>query len=158
MTHLTLRTHRSADSSSTAEVELVQPQLFHSSISVRFRVRGASGAVAGLFTYLNDENESDIEILTRDAPDRIRYTNQVSKDVYGRMAEGAATEASLPRGVVWTEWNTHRMDWTPGLSAWYVKDLFVVDTSTGVPQLPSYLILNIVSFLLHSRFITFVSI
>lgn len=108
-------------------------------------MRGASGAVAGLFTYLNDQNESDIEILTRDAPDRIRYTNQVSPAADGRTAEGAATEASLPRGVAWTEWNTHRMDWTPGLSVWYVNDVFVLDKSAGVPQLPSFLVLNVVS-------------
>lgn len=75
MTHLTLRIHRSADFSSTAEVKSLLPRLFHSSICLRFRIRVTSGTIAGLFTYLNNENESDIKILTRDAPDRIRYPN-----------------------------------------------------------------------------------
>lgn len=37
---------------------------------------GAAGAVAGLFTYEDGQNESDIEILTRDDPNEIRYSNQ----------------------------------------------------------------------------------
>ena len=36
------------------------------------------GAVLGLSTYANDANESDIEILTRDPLNRIRYMNQLS--------------------------------------------------------------------------------
>jgi hypothetical protein len=37
---------------------------------------GNNGAVAGLFYYRNDNNESDIEILTRDESSSIRYSNQ----------------------------------------------------------------------------------
>lgn len=32
--------------------------------------------MAGLFYYRNSANESDIEILTRDDPTEIRYSNQ----------------------------------------------------------------------------------
>lgn len=71
----------------------------------------------------------------------------MSSDAVARTVEGAATEASVPWGAVWTEWNTHQMDWTPGLSVWYVNVIFVLDKSTGVSQLPSFLVLNIVSFL-----------
>lgn len=46
--------------------------------STRFRARvmGDAGAVAGLFYFRNGANESDIEILTRDQPSEIRYSNQ----------------------------------------------------------------------------------
>ena len=98
-----------------------------------------------MFTYLNDSTESDIEILTRDATNLIRYTNQPSA-VDGRDVPEAETDPTLPDGAVWTNWNTHRLDWTPDISAWYVNDVFLANKSYGVPQLPSTLVLNMVSF------------
>jgi len=50
--------------------------ILHASIRIRARVYGAAGAVAGLFIFQNDHNESDIEILTRDDPTEIWYSNQ----------------------------------------------------------------------------------
>ncbi|KAI9775524.1 MAG: hypothetical protein M1839_001065 [Geoglossum umbratile] len=66
-THLTLRTSRQSTFQSTSEIEGTQKNLLYASIRMRARVQGASGAVAGLFTYLDDENEGDIEILTRES-------------------------------------------------------------------------------------------
>lgn len=48
----------------------------YASTRIRARVVGDPGAVAGLFYYQNRENESDIEILTKDDPQMIRYSNQ----------------------------------------------------------------------------------
>ena len=48
----------------------------HASIRIRARVAGSPGACAGIFTYLDDEQESDIEILTRDDRSTMRATNQ----------------------------------------------------------------------------------
>ena len=59
------------------------------------------GAVVGLFIYATDANESDIEILTRDPLNRIRYVNQLSD----------STDAYLAPGEAWTEWakSSHRL-------------------------------------------------
>ena len=142
MTELVLRTHRNSNFSSTAEVESNQRNLFYASIRIRARIHGASGAVAGMFTYLNDSTESDIEILTRDPTNEIRYTNQPSeKD--GLTVKQAEVDATLPDGGVWTDWNTHRLDWTKELSAWYVNDQLAAKNTYGIPSLPSYLTLNL---------------
>lgn len=126
-------------------MENLQQNIFYCSIRLRARVRGASGAVAGMFTYLDDSCESDIEILTRDPADRIWYTNQPNVGPDGYTIKEAGTEATLPDGVAWTDWNTHRLDWTPHISAWYVNDIFVANKTYGVPQFPSHLALNMVS-------------
>ena len=108
-----------------AELESEQKNLLHSSIRARLRVilnglsntsmpsayfplsstaPGANtihpvdpGAVLGLFTYVNDANESDIEILTRDPLNRIRYMNQPSDN------DIDSTDAYLAPGEAWTE-------------------------------------------------------
>jgi hypothetical protein len=98
-----------------------------------------------MFTVLNDSTESDIEILTRDPPNYIRYTNQPSVDAEGEVIPGAETDATLPDSAVWTDWNTHRIDWTPRISAWYVNDIFLANKTYGIPKSPSYLTLNMVS-------------
>jgi hypothetical protein len=115
-----------------AELESEQKNLLHSSIRARLRVipnglsntsapstyfplsstaPGANtthpvdpGAVLGLFTYGNDANESDIEILTRDHLNRIRYMNQPSDN------DIDSTDAYLAPGEAWTEWLNHRID------------------------------------------------
>jgi hypothetical protein len=70
--YLTLRTTRLEDFQSAAEVENLQKNLMHVSMRMYGRVRGAKGAVAGFFTFADDTNESDIEILTRDDTNMIR--------------------------------------------------------------------------------------
>lgn len=100
-----------------------------------------------MFTYLNDTCESDIEILTRDPANHIRYTNQPPLGSDGDTVVAAGTtDATLPAGVAWTDWNTHRIDWTPRVSAWYVNDIFVANETYGIPQFPSYLNINMVSY------------
>jgi hypothetical protein len=53
-----------------------QKNLLYASTRIRARVVGDDGAVAGLFYYRDGNNESDIEILTRDETSAIRYSNQ----------------------------------------------------------------------------------
>lgn len=141
--HLTLRAYRAKDFTSTAELENLQRNLLHASIRLHVRVRGTSGVVAGMFTYLNDSQESDIEILTRDPSNCIRYTNQPSVGSDGYDVPGASTEAELPTPIVWSDWVTHRLDWTPQVSSWYADGQWLLDKKYGVPYLPSYLVLNL---------------
>ncbi|KAL4816971.1 concanavalin A-like lectin/glucanase domain-containing protein [Aspergillus spinulosporus] len=142
-THLTLRSYRNADFVSTAEIDSKLHNIFHASITVRARVRGAPGACAGIFTYLDDKTESDIEILTRDPSTHIRYTNQPGLDDDGNEIPGASTDAVLPNGAVWTDWVEHRLDWTPELSAFYANGELVETKTYGIPDAPSSFIVNI---------------
>jgi hypothetical protein len=97
-----------------------------------------------MFTYLNDSCESDIEILTRDPLNHIRYTNQPDTGPDGWDVPAAGTDATLPDSIVWTDWTTHRIDWTPRISVWYANNIFVSNKTYGIPQFPSYLTINLV--------------
>jgi len=139
-TYITLRTTRLDDFQSGAEIESMQKNIFYCSMRMRARVVGAKGAVAGFFTFLDDINESDIEILTSDPRDTIRYTNQPALDDEGNEVPEASQEVgSLP---AWDEWQDHRIDWISGESYWYLNGKQVARTTYSVPRRPSYVTLN----------------
>jgi hypothetical protein len=139
-TYLSLRTSRLTDFQTAGEIENMQKNMMHVSMRMSGRVTGSKGAVAGFFTFFNDENESDIEILTTDPKDKIRYTNQPSVDKNGNEVTAASTgPTNLPR---WDEWQTHRIDWLPKNSYWYLNDKQVAKNTYSVPRKPSFLVLN----------------
>ncbi|KAK2763302.1 hypothetical protein FQN54_009938 [Arachnomyces sp. PD_36] len=101
------------------------------------------GAVAGVFTYHSFTSESDIEILTSDPPHQVRYVNQPSYDPVAGIAfpEAGTTVPNVP--VPWTEWSTHRLDWFPKISRWYVNGIETATKTYGVPFDPSMLVINL---------------
>ncbi|KAJ5247413.1 hypothetical protein N7468_002396 [Penicillium chermesinum] len=140
--YLSLRASRTKDSYNTAEIEFKQQNILHASIRVRARVRGAAGACAGIFTYRDDSCESDIEMLTSDPTNRIHYTNQPGTDSNGEEMPDASTNMTLPGGARWTDWNDHRLDWTPETSAWYVNGALATTKTYSIPKKASSVILN----------------
>jgi hypothetical protein len=139
-TYLSLRTTRLDEFQTTSEMESLQKNLMHTSMRMSGRVIGAKGAVAGFFTYFDDDNESDIEILTNDPTDVIRYTNQPSVDEDGNQVEASSLERNkLPS---WDKWQTHRIDWLDKNSYWYLNGDQTAANSYGIPKKPSGLIVN----------------
>ncbi|KAF1911733.1 concanavalin A-like lectin/glucanase domain-containing protein, partial [Ampelomyces quisqualis] len=139
-TFLSLRTSRLDDHQTAAEIENQQKNLMHVSMRMYGRVVGDAGAVAGFFTFYDDNNESDIEILTRDPKDQTRYTNQPSVDKQGNEITAASVgPTDLAR---WDEWQTHRIDWLPKNSYWYLNNEQVAKNTYSVPRKPSFLVLN----------------
>ncbi|KAL3472069.1 concanavalin A-like lectin/glucanase domain-containing protein [Aspergillus californicus] len=141
-TQLVLRAYRNENFMCTAEIDSKVSDMFYASIRVRARVRGDPGACAGIFTYFDDDNESDIEILTRDPTNHIRYTNQPGLDEDGNEIPEASSDVVMD-GAVWNDWNDHRLDWTPGLSSWYLNGKLAVTKTYGIPREPSSLLMNI---------------
>jgi len=139
-TYLTLRTTRLDEFQSSGEIENEQKNVKHCSTRMHGRVLGAKGAVAGFFTFVDDNNESDIEILTNDATDMIRYTNQPAVDKQGNeVAAASLAPSKLP---AWDEWQTHRIDWLPKNSYWYLNGKQVAANTYSVPRTPSYVVMN----------------
>lgn len=104
--------------------------------------RPPSGACVGIFTYHAHNCESDIEILTSDPSNRVRYANQPDYDPStDQMIPGASTIADLP--VPWTSWSTHRLDWHRDRSRWYVDNILQEAKSYRVPNLQSRLVINL---------------
>jgi beta-glucanase (GH16 family) len=119
------------------EINYKQANLYYVSVRVLARVSGAPGAVAGFFTYYDDNNESDIEILTRDPASNIHLSNQPTTDAKGAAIAGATLNESIPASRMWTDWNVYRLDWLPGRSAWFVNGLQAASSSINVPATPS---------------------
>jgi hypothetical protein len=95
LTYLTLRTSRLEKFQSAAELD-TPFEMQHASLRVRARVLGESGGCAGVFFYRDDENESDIEILTKDNTSVFRATNQPGVDKNGDEIPGASTVVKIP--------------------------------------------------------------
>lgn len=170
-TCLVLRTSRSPEFQSSIEIDCLQGNMYHASIRAHLRVvptsaysasgGGAdnaimpnddhgsgdtvdSGAVVGFFTFGGDTSESDIEILTRDPVDHIRFSNQPDYDEKTDAAvPGASTNALMPAGKNWTQWITHRLDWFDGVSQYWVDDTLVLTKTKNVPDTPGGAILNV---------------
>ncbi|KAI2789671.1 hypothetical protein POX_d05166 [Penicillium oxalicum] len=164
-TYLVMRTTRHRNYTSTAEIETKARNIFHCSLRVRFRVLPANldsestmshsngithsnedlpypGSCVGIFTYREPNCESDIELLTKDPPSRIHYANQpdydFSKDM---MIPGANTVMDLP--VPWTTWSVHRLDWLSNVSRWWADGEAQDSKTYRVPDLPSWLMINL---------------
>ena len=125
--------------------------IYYASIRIYARVRGSSGAVAGLFTFADNENESDIEVLTRDPTSVFRASNQPDLDREGNEVAGASSVVKLPatpegNGVQidnsWTDWTTYRLDWINGRSEWFANNVSVSNKTYGVPKKGSQFIMN----------------
>lgn len=133
---LSLRAERLTEQTQNAgEMYFQEFNISYASIRVRARLRGAPGAVAGIFTYLNDTQESDIEMLTRDSGRYIQYTNQPTNlgPPTFQGIPGATSNISLPLNADVTKWHTHRLDWTPGRSVFFLDDQQINSNTVNVP-------------------------
>ena len=117
--------------------------VLYASIRLLARVHGKPGAVAGIFTFYNDTNESDIEILTQDPKTSAEYSNQPTVDADGDVIPGSNFNTSMAgENWQWTDWNVYRLDWLPGRSAWYLNGKMAATTSINVPRDESRVIVN----------------
>jgi beta-glucanase (GH16 family) len=151
-TYLTLRTTRTADFQSAAEIDTTALNYHYLSARYLARTVGDSGGCGGIFTWRcpsgscsassRDVEEADIEILTTGPQTKIQLTNQPSESASGHSIPEATINATLPNGVEWSTWNEYRYDWLPNLSTWYVNGVNVGSISFQAPKNPAGLILN----------------
>ncbi|EAQ89155.1 hypothetical protein CHGG_05774 [Chaetomium globosum CBS 148.51] len=146
-TYLTLRTQRLRGFQTAAEIESKSTNFKYLSLRMRARTVGAAGAITGMFTYrggktLADVQEADLEIRTADPRNIMRCTNQPAYTDDGEVIPEATRNATMPGGLDWTAWAEHRMDWTPGLTTWYVNDEMTAQIAFQAPRDESNVILN----------------
>jgi beta-glucanase (GH16 family) len=105
------------------------------SMRVSARITGDTGAVAGIFTYHNDTQESDIEILTRDGDSSVHLTNQPTLDANDQPVADSTFNRSMPWFKTVDEFSVYRLDWFPnlGVSAWYVDGALLKSSEVNVP-------------------------
>ncbi|KAK5634141.1 hypothetical protein RRF57_009855 [Xylaria bambusicola] len=145
-TYLVMRTMRHGDFQSAAEIESGSYNYQYLSIRMLSRTKGAKGAVTAMFTFRNNDTlakvqESDLEIRTDDPVQYIQYTNQPSWNADGNIPQ-ATRNVSLPSKKGWSDWQYHRMDWTPGSTSWLVDGKLVSTIQFQAPKDPSQVIFN----------------
>ncbi|KAF4203008.1 hypothetical protein CNMCM8927_009362 [Aspergillus lentulus] len=167
-THLVLRTTRFPNHTATAELEYRLRNIFHCSLRVRMRVMTVGsvnrepmlygrpvpkgnptnqsvvpgGACAGIFAYRSSTCESDIEILTSDPTNIVRYANQPDYDpITDAMIPGAASIGTLSQP--WTNPTTHRVDWLHNITKWYADGEIKASNTYHVPDQPSMMAINL---------------
>ncbi|KAI1387278.1 glycoside hydrolase family 16 protein [Hypoxylon trugodes] len=145
-TYLSLRTYRhpAGNFQSSAEIQSISPNYQFLSMRMYARTQGSPGAVTAMFTYRGgntdaDVQEADLEILTKEANNQVHYTNQPS--TVGGVSRPNATEQITIPGT-WSAWRTHRYDWTPGSSDWYVDGAHVGSIQYQTPRDPATVLFN----------------
>lgn len=145
-TFMTMRTSRLPGFQTAAELQSMDKH-DHASIRMLARSHGSPGACTSVFTYLGAEHlkdvqECDIEMLTRETDTAIHYTNQPSYLEDGTTVDGASYNVTLPNGLKWSDWITHRLDWTPGRTTLSVNGQETHTQTFQAPRDPSLILLN----------------
>lgn len=144
-TFMTMRSSRLPNFQTAAEFDS-QNYLDHASIRMLARTHGSPGACTSVFTYKpadqpKDVQECDIEMLTHEAETDVNYTDQPGV-LDGEPVPGASHKVTLPNGMKWSDWLTHRIDWTPGRTTWSANGAEVLSQTFQAPKDPSLVILN----------------
>ncbi|KAI0964751.1 concanavalin A-like lectin/glucanase [Xylaria arbuscula] len=145
-TYMVLRTIRHANFQSAAEIESLSQSFEYVSIRMLARTRGQPGAITAMFTFRNNETlakvqESDLEIRTNDPVQYIQYTNQPSWNADGDIPQ-ATRNITMSGKLGWSDWQYHRMDWTPGATSWLVDGNVMTSIQFQAPKDPSQVIFN----------------
>ena len=113
------------------------PSMLYGSFRMHAQITGSPGAVAGFFTYLDNYNEQDIEILTNEAENQIHYTTHDN----GGAGNGNPT-VNTTMSASRSEYVTYRLDWIPGKSSFYTGNDPVKVLTDAVPTSPCTLNMN----------------
>lgn len=145
-THMTMRSSRLPKFQTAAEFESMK-MVDHASLRMYAKTAGSSGVCTSIFTYrgaehLKDVQEADIEMLSRESSQFIHYTNQPSYLEDGSTVDGASENVTLPNSMRWTDWTTHRLDWTPGRTTYLANGVQTHTQTFQAPRDPSTILLN----------------
>ena len=136
--HLELLTNKKNGQQYSTSVESKDGhKVFYGSFRARFSVTGSAGGVAGFFTFLDGgQNEADIEILTNEPKSQIHYTNH--------LTDGGPNPTLQPNvnGLDWSQYRTHRFDWTNKATTFFLDDKQTGKLDKGMPTKESTLIMN----------------
>ncbi|KAI4150270.1 MAG: hypothetical protein LQ340_004180 [Diploschistes diacapsis] len=134
---LRLQTTRTSSGQASAELASADSSILYGAFRVTARVTGSSGAIASIFTYLDDSHEIDWEVRTQDpGNNRVQATNQPGSDA------GATSNVTLGAPNVLGSWHQWQLNWLPGVTEMGF-DGTVVDTKTvNAPNTPMSFLIN----------------
>ncbi|MCJ1475937.1 hypothetical protein MMC13_004601 [Lambiella insularis] len=110
-----------------AEVQTTIRDILYGSVRTMVQI----SEVPGLFYYKDDNQESDIEILTADLASGAHYTNQAT--VPGEKSTTATHQLPSNATMVMHE---YRLDWLPGKTVYYLDGVQQQVLTSNVPDSP----------------------
>ncbi|ORY90233.1 concanavalin A-like lectin/glucanase domain-containing protein [Leucosporidium creatinivorum] len=131
----------------SAQVGTVDENLLYLKITTRAKAGKSEGVCSGLFTYHNDTQEADIEILTSyintpsangDVGAGLEFTNQKTG------SEGLASNyhVAYPDWDPRDDFHDYTLEWTASATRFYVDGELWKEITTNVPSVPSSFIWN----------------
>ncbi|MCJ1243780.1 hypothetical protein MMC30_000977 [Trapelia coarctata] len=114
-----------------SEVQTAFQDILYGSVRTTVQVSDIGGTCHGMFYYKDDNQETDIEILTADLSSGAHYTNQPNTP--GQMSTTATHPLPANATVVMHE---HRLDWLPGQTVYYLDGVQTKVLTSNVPSDP----------------------
>ncbi|ORY90234.1 concanavalin A-like lectin/glucanase domain-containing protein [Leucosporidium creatinivorum] len=142
---LTVSSAGSASDVKSAEIFTEVDNMLFLNITTRAKIGKSKGVCSGFFTYLNDNQESDIEFLTSyitdtygDAvPAGLEFTNQALKEG-GKSTNTAVAYPWDPTA----DFHDYTLEWSSDATRFYVDGVLWKELTTNVPTKPSSFIWN----------------
>ncbi|TGZ78529.1 concanavalin A-like lectin/glucanase [Ascodesmis nigricans] len=117
---------------SVAEINTRRSDILYGSFRIRNKAKG--GSVAGFFVYYNDTQESDIELLTSGTTgSELLYTNHPAYDPKtNTIVPGTSFRHRVETPI--SEFQDHRLDWTPDATHFYHNNRLTRKIEVNVPS------------------------
>ncbi|PNS15492.1 Beta-glucanase [Sphaceloma murrayae] len=105
--------------------------ILYGSVRTVARASASSGTCHGFFSYLNDNQETDIEILTKDLS-KVWFTNQALEP----GTDETSTSSPAPKTIA-SAFHEYRIDWLPKRTVFYIDGVRKAELTSNVPTEPT---------------------
>ncbi|CCG81709.1 putative Endo-1,3(4)-beta-glucanase [Taphrina deformans PYCC 5710] len=120
----------------SGQITTIRSDILYGSFRSTFMVTGGSGACAGFFSYADDENENDIEVLTDEGTRQVHFSTQPID------SSGATVTMDLPDNAVTTSLQSYRFDWKSNAVTYFVNGELMSNITRHPSTEASQIIMN----------------
>lgn len=113
---------------SSAQLITTWDDILHGSVRTVAIASNVPGTVHGLFFYMDDSQETDIEIRTSELS-QVYFTNQITKPGNPETS----VNMTAPKDMT-TAWHEYRIDWVPGKTMFYIDGVLKHTMTQNIPS------------------------
>lgn len=127
---------QTADPLETCQIVTRYDDVLYASVRTVAQASPVNGTVHGFFMYMNDTQETDIEIRTGD-PSHVHFTNQQTHPGNGETTYAVAAPSTMA-----SAFHEYRYDWLPTGTNFYIDGVLVMSINRNVPSEAGWLMWN----------------
>ncbi|THY31626.1 concanavalin A-like lectin/glucanase [Aureobasidium pullulans] len=127
---------QTADPLDTCQLVTRYDDILYASVRTVAQVSPVNGTVHGFFMYMNDTQETDIEIRTGD-PGHVHFTNQQT-----HPGNGETTYAVAAPSTMTSAFHEYRYDWLSTGTNFYIDGVLTMTITRNNPSSPGWLMWN----------------